>query len=98
MSINKSKIPLAALSSFFIFTFFFISCRKTYEGKVDDTSIKFEENFQSTISEGSGCDLSTTVCEDCVFQDQIEESDSTDQYPTILGGTYVNPYSISVMT
>ncbi len=88
------KLLLTALSIFLISTIFF-SCRKSFEGKED---VKFEQRVQSSTDEGGACDLDVTVCEDCSFQEQIEESDSTDQYPTILGNQYVNPYSISVMT
>ena len=40
------------------------------------------------------CD--STLCEDCSYQDSIN-LDTVD-YVTILGGSYVNPYSIAAMT
>lgn len=66
------------------------------------TKINQEEEKQDEIeatssytTEGS-CDLNQTVCEDFVFQEQ--SNDDTVSSPTILGGVYNNPYSISNMT
>src|SRR6188474_3239639 len=54
------------------------------------------ENVASSINTtaSSGCDV--TVCEDCSFQETIEND--TAQYATVLGGTYLNPYSIANIT
>ena len=42
----------------------------------------------------NGCE--TTICEDCSFQEMIEED--TTEHATVLGGVYSNPYSIANMT
>ena len=66
------------------------SCKKS-----EITELPLEE-IASTVNTtaSSGCDV--TVCEDCSFQETIEND--TTEYTTILGGTYLNPYSIANMT
>ena len=93
MPTNQTKLQLVkplAISLIFIFVFsILLSCKKP------DVKEITPENVSSAVnSTTSNCDV--TVCEDCSFQETIE-NDTTD-YPTILGGTYANPYSIQTMT
>jgi|SRR6185369_9548481 len=95
---SKQHRFMLYLTAIFLFATLaiFTNCKKSFEKNY----VKDEQMVQPPPGGGGECDLNTTACLDCDFQEQIEESyDSTeDQYPTILGDEYVNPYSIPVMT
>lgn len=66
-----------------LFSFSILSSCKKVEFKEPSS-----ENVSSAANTtASGCDV--TICEDCSFQETIEND--TTQYATILGGTYSNP-------
>jgi hypothetical protein len=85
-------VKLLTINYFFILALSILfSCKKP-----DIKEIVSEEATQTVQTTSSSCDLSVTTCEDCAFQETIE--DDTTEYATILGGTYANPYSIQTMT
>ena len=75
-------------------TIFQISCKKNIEEKFP--SQKTEESDTYSRNPDANCNLNTTVCEDCAYQESID--DDTANSPTILGSVYNNPYSIANMT
>jgi hypothetical protein len=72
-----------------------LSCKK--EIKDQGLPTNFPETVTLERNPDANCDLSTNICEDCVFQEQTGE-DEDDARPTILGTVYNNPYSIANMT
>jgi len=74
--------------------FFQLSCKKTLEEKY--SSPNSGESQLYSRNPDANCDLSTTICEDCQYQEAID--DDTVYSPTILGSPYNNPYSIANMT
>ncbi|HEY9703356.1 MAG TPA: hypothetical protein V6C58_12970, partial [Allocoleopsis sp.] len=79
---------------FFIISVFVIGCKKIQYEEAQSASINSLES--ASRDPNLNCDLSQTFCEDCLFQQQID--DDTADYPTILGSTYNNPYSKANMT
>jgi hypothetical protein len=87
---NKLQLVKLLTSVFLLFSFSILfSCKKV---EVKEPS---SENVSSAVNTTtSECDV--TICEDCSFQETIEND--TTEYATVLGGSYSNPYSISNMT
>ena len=88
----QNKLQLAKLLTSILLLFSFtilFSCKKSELKEPPSEDISSSAN--TTTSE---CDV--TVCEDCSFQEAIEND--TTNYVTVLGGTYSNPYSIPNMT
>lgn len=89
---NKQQLVTRLLiPSVFLFTFsiLFFNCKKTALREIAPQNVAVAQTSGS-----STCD--SLVCEDCAFQETIEND--TAEYPTILGGTFSNPYSIQTMT
>jgi hypothetical protein len=93
MPTKQTKLQLVKLPAviLFLFSFFiFFSCKKL------DVKEPSSENASVISPNSSPGDCGPTVCEDCAFQEMIAED--TTEYATVLGGTYLNPYSIANMT
>ena len=91
----KQETPSRLLAAFaFLIVVTFNSCKKI----VEENSLPSEEDNTSIFERNpdTNCDLSTTICEDCATQTQIDND--TAAQATVLGGYYNNPYSISNMT
>lgn len=91
----KQETPSRLLAAFaFLIIVTFNSCKKI----VEENSLPAEEDNTSIFERNpdTNCDLSTTICEDCATQTQIDND--TAAHATVLGGYYNNPYSISNMT
>jgi len=72
------------------------SCKKINQEEANEIKSKSENSQLSSRNPNANCDLSTTICEDCNFQEQADEGE--EDSPTILGDVYNNPYSIPNMT
>lgn len=83
------KLQPLKLFAFALPILILVGCKKP-----DATEIQLPNVSSALSSTTSTCD--TTICEDCAFQETIEHD--TTEYITILGGTYLNPYSIQNMT
>jgi hypothetical protein len=77
---------------------FHIGCRKTIEEKTHQLNSQSQSSSEQSGGGNpeSACDLSNTICEDCNYQEGIDEGE--DDSPTVLGNVYNNPYSIPNMT
>jgi len=82
-------LPLLNLACAWAVCVIFLKCKKPELSETSPQSISVAQ--AATVS---SCD--SLVCEDCAFQETIEND--TTEYPTILGATYSNPYSIQTMT
>ena len=85
-TLHVIKLPAILISPLFIY----FSCKKP------DVEKEMGEELQNTTVSAMGDPCDNLVCEDCTFQETIEND--TTEYATVLGGTYSNPYSISTMT
>jgi hypothetical protein len=92
MKKGQENLPLAKLLTLLLFPlFFYFSCKKADVKKETGEELR---DVTSAVTLSDPCN--TLVCEDCTFQETIEND--TSEYTTILGGTYANPYSIPNMT
>ena len=89
---NKPRlVKLLFIMCIFVFGFsiFFFRCKKAELKEILPQNVSAAQPVLT-----SSCD--SLVCEDCAFQETIEND--TSEYPTVLGGIYSNPYSIRNMT
>ena len=86
---------LLIVMSYLLFISIHLSCKK--EIKEETSLLNSSETLSVERNPDANCDLSTNICEDCLFQEQTGE-DEDDVRPTVLGSIYNNPYSIANMT
>src|SRR5206468_9164007 len=84
--VKRLLIPSVSL---FTFSILFFYCKKAALKEIAPQNVALAQAPVTSI-----CD--SLFCEDCAFQEAIEND--TAEYPTILGGTFSNPYSIQTMT
>jgi hypothetical protein len=83
MPANQSKLQLVKLLTIIVFPLLIVfGCKKSDLKQIASANVSY-----SQVLLFDACD--STVCEDCSFQEQIE--DDTTEYPTVLGSTYSNP-------
>ena len=93
--LHKGRFKLHILIFLIFLAFLEFSCVKIIEENNKLTDISESQTYSRDPNQN--CNLSVTVCEDCAIQDQSDENEDTET-PTILGGVYNNPYSLSNMT